>query len=195
MKSIDREAEVVKGFIEVDEIDLIDISKIVRGDREELIKIVLLSTPREANFRGLPTGDRPQYRISDIIGKLVVSRSRGVLGYAEDIVVSSRDFGVRIYRVRGSKGYINWISFLSALKKLGFSKIYEKLYEFRDPYRFNRLDISYAKTIEDMLKELGASKDVYDLLKSSMVFEELPGEYIDISIKSILKVGDIVIAE
>ena len=53
VKSVDRVLEVLKGYITVDEIEAIDIAKVVRLGREETIKIVLLSTPREALFRGV----------------------------------------------------------------------------------------------------------------------------------------------
>lgn len=196
VKVIDREVELIKGYISIEEIELIDIARIRREQSEETIRIVLLSTPREALYRGIQvSSSREDIDISSIMDKLVVSKSRGILGYAKEVVVAPKAVGVRVYRSYGARGFINWISFLTTIKRMGKRELFEKLAQFRDPYRYSRLELSYLNDVKNMIMQNKESRDVINLLDKYVITEEERGDYIDIPLSKVLKVGDIVIVE
>jgi sporulation protein YlmC with PRC-barrel domain len=194
-KVAEKEFVWLKGFVSVSEIQLIDVKRVSVDDTDSIIKMILLKTPREALFRGIPIQSaKPIYRVDQVLNKIVVSMSRGVLGIAKEVVVGAGEIGFRIYRVRSFKKVINWISFVAQVKKLGFRDAYEKLVEFRDPYRFSKLDISVVKNVEEILKDLKEKDKVMAILQEFIEVESGATEFEDIPFNDIVKVGDIVIS-
>jgi len=194
-KVAEKEFVWLKGFVSVSEIQLIDVKRVSVDDIDSIIKMVLLKTPREALFRGIPIQSaKPIYRVDQVLNKIVVSISRGVLGIAREVVVGAGEIGFRIYRVRSFKKVVNWISFIAQVKKLGFRDAYEKLVEFRDPYRFSKLDISVVKNVEEILKDLKEKDKVMAILQEFIEVESGATEFEDIPFNDIVKVGDIVIS-
>jgi len=195
-KVAEKEVKWLKGFVPVSEIQLIDIKRTSVDNIDSLIKVILLKTPREAIFRGLPArGSKPVYRVDQVLNKIVVSMSRGVLGIAKEVVVGAGEIGFRVYRVRSFKKVVNWIAFTAQVKKLGFKEAYERLVEFRDPYRFSKLDVSIAKDVEEVLKDLKEKDKVVVLLQEFVEVEPGAIEFEDISSSDVVKVGDVVISK
>jgi hypothetical protein len=195
-KVAEKEVKWLKGFVPVSEIQLIDIKRISVDNIDSLIKVILLKTPREAIFRGLPArGPKPVYRVDQVLNKIIVSMSRGVLGIAKEVVIGAGEIGFRVYRVRSFKKVVNWIAFTAQVKRLGFKEAYERLVEFRDPYRFSKLDVSIAKDVEEVLKDLKEKDKVVVLLQEFVEVEPGAIEFEDISSSDVVKVGDVVISK
>ncbi|MEM0027799.1 MAG: hypothetical protein QXD38_07750 [Ignisphaera sp.] len=186
----------LKGFVSLDEVQLIDVKRVSVDDFDSVVKIVLLSTPREASFRGLPVQHQKSvYRIEQILNKLVVSVSRGLLGICKEVVVAPKTVGFRVYRVRSRRRVVNWIAFTSNIKRLGYRDVYERLVEFRDPYRFSKLDLSVAREVENILKGFRDWEKIAKVMESFVEEEQEAAEYEDIAYSDIVKVGDIVIVK
>jgi hypothetical protein len=195
-KVAEKEFVWLKGFVSVSEIQLIDVKRVSVDDIDSIIKAVLLKTPREALFRGIPIQSaKPIYRVDQVLNKIVVSMSRGVLGVAKEVVVGAGEIGFRVYRVRSFKKVVNWIAFTAQVKRLGFKEAYERLVEFRDPYRFSKLDVSIAKDVEEVLKDLKEKDKVVVLLQEFVEVEPGAIEFEDISSSDVVKVGDVVISK
>jgi hypothetical protein len=195
-KVAEKEVKWLKGFVPVSEIQLIDIKRTSVDNTDSLIKVILLKTPREAIFRGLPArGPKPVYRVDQVLNKIIVSMSRGVLGIAKEVVIGAGEIGFRVYRVRSFKKVVNWIAFTAQVKRLGFKEAYERLVEFRDPYRFSKLDVSIAKDVEEVLKDLKEKDKVVVLLQEFVEVEPGAIEFEDISSSDVVKVGDVVISK
>jgi hypothetical protein len=195
-KVAEKEVKWLKGFVPVSEIQLIDIKRTSVDNIDSLIKVILLKTPREAIFRGLPArGPKPVYRVDQVLNKIIVSMSRGVLGIAKEVVIGAGEIGFRVYRVRSFKKVVNWIAFTAQVKRLGFKEAYERLVEFRDPYRFSKLDVSIAKDVEEVLKDLKEKDKVVVLLQEFVEVEPGAIEFEDISSSDVVKVGDVVISK
>jgi len=195
-KVAEKEVKWLKGFVPVSEIQLIDIKRTSVDNIDSLIKVILLKTPREAIFRGLSArGPKPVYRVDQVLNKIIVSMSRGVLGIAKEVVVGAGEIGFRVYRVRSFKKVVNWIAFTAQVKRLGFKEAYERLVEFRDPYRFSKLDVSIAKDVEEVLKDLKEKDKVVVLLQEFVEVEPGAIEFEDISSSDVVKVGDVVISK
>lgn len=195
-KVAEKEFVWLKGFVSVSEIQLIDVKRVSVDNTDSIIKAVLLKTPREALFRGIPIQSaKPIYRVDQVLNKIVVSMSRGVLGIAKEVVVGAGEIGFRVYRVRSFKKVVNWIAFTAQVKKLGLRDAYERLVEFRDPYRFSKLDVSIAKDVEEVLKDLKEKDKVVVLLQEFVEVEPGAIEFEDISSSDVVKVGDVVISK
>jgi hypothetical protein len=196
-RTADKRVRLTKALVPIDEVAVVDVKKLQRGLEEKLVKIVVLRTPREARYRGRSVVDRRPGipRPEDIRGKLVVSLSEGILGYAEDIVVGPGVPGLRVSKGQGVMGYINWIAFLNMLKRQGHIGIYERLAEYRDPLTTPRLDISLLPSIENLLAEIKAPKTVRQLLEENVVRQPLRGAFKDIPWDRILKINDILIVK
>ena len=192
----EREVEWLKGLIPASEVTLIDVKRIVVDDYDSLVKIVLLNTPREALFRGLkPQQSKPVYRVDQVLGKLVVSKSEGILGIAREVVIAPGSVGVRVYSVRSMRKVINWIAFTSQLKRQGFREAYERLVECRDPYKYSKLDYSLLPEIEGVLKDVRGRDTVLELINRFIEVEKTGVEYRDVPLGRVLRIGDLVIVE
>ncbi len=188
---------LLKGIFPVDEILWID-SIVLEGKegREEKITVVLLKTPREAMYRGLP-----EQRNVPLVGedyfrdKLVLSLGGGILGYASELVIGSGEVGLRVYKRRGTRGYINWLGFITWLRRKKKTGIAEKLSEFIDPYRNSRLELSKLEEIKALLNKVGATRDILKEVEKYITYERGTAIYTDIPWRSILKLRDAVIIE
>lgn len=190
----EKEVRWVKGFVPVGEVRLIDVKQISVDETETKLKVVLLSAPREAIFRGLPThSTSPTIRAEQVLNKPVVSLSRGILGIAKEIVVGAGMLGFRVYRVRSRRRVVNWIAFTTHVKRLGLREAYEKLVEFRDPYRYSKLDLSVAREVEKMLSDAKEKDRVLGAMQNFIEAEDAGAEYEDVPYSDILKVGEVVI--
>jgi hypothetical protein len=196
-RTAERTVRLVKALVPVGEVAVVDVRRLWRGFEGREERVVVLRTPREARYRGRRVREeRPPVPEPDAIrGRLVVSLSEGIVGYAEEIVIGPGEPGLRVSHGRGVAGYINWIAFLNRLKKLGYTELYERLAEHYDPLASPRLDISQLPSLEKLLKKLEAPERVEQLLREHVVTEPLKGSYTDIPWSNILKVGDIIIAK
>jgi hypothetical protein len=192
----EREVEWLKGFVPVEEVQLIDVKRVSVDEVDEVVKVVLLSTPREALFRGFSVqSSAPVYRVEQVLNKLVVSLSRGVLGVCKEVVVGPGALGFRVYRVRSVKKVVNWIAFTSHIKRLGLREAYEKLVEFRDPYKFSKVDLSLAKDVEDVLSGVRDRDRVLSAMQNFVEVEAAAVEFDDVPYSDVAKVGDVVITK
>jgi hypothetical protein len=193
----EKPVRLTKALVPVKEVAIADSKKLWRGMESREERVIVLRTPREARYRGreirveMPAVPEP----SELRGKLVVSLSDGILGYAEEIVIGPGEPGIRVSHGQGVAGYINWIAFLNTLKKRGLIDLYEKLAEHYDPLASPRLDITMLPSIERLLKSLGAPSHAKQLLHEHVMSEPLRGSYTDIPWSNVLKIGDIVITK
>lgn len=191
----EKEVKWIKGYVSLSEVVLIDSKQLFIDDTRTHIKIVLLSTPREAIFRGLPVNPKSQtYRPQHVLGKLVISASRGILGIAKEIVVSPGMLGFRVYRVRSRKKVVNWIAFTTHVKRMGLKEAYEKLVEFRDPYKYSKVDLSLTNEIEQLLEGTREKEKIMEAMQNFIETEEAGTEYVDIPYSEIVRVGEFVIS-
>jgi len=183
-RTLDRDLSFLKARVPVEEVLWVDCS------RPEL-KVVLLATPREAEFRGWRPRPPPRIpRRGDVEGRPVLSLSGGVLGFAEGVVVGPGEVGVRVRRSAGGRE-VGWLAFISALRRNGKGKLAERLAGEIDPYANPRLTGEAAERAVRLVRELGSSEDVELLMKH--VSE--PRDVVDVPWSSVVRLGDAVIVE
>ncbi len=179
-----REYEMVKGLVDVREVKTIS-DAVVGGKR---VCVVLLSTPREARYRGY---EPPSPRLDSLVearGRLVVSQSRGVLGYFHEIVVGPGQAGLRV--VREERGYVNWIGFTRELRRRGMEKAYAAVVEKFDPLLKPRLPLDLLEELKRLVRGAGGEEAVR-LLESFVVREA--GGYMDIAWSEVVRIGDVIL--
>ncbi len=169
-----RREKVVKGVFPVEEIAWID--KGLDG------YIVLLSTPREARYRGVKEGEKPSFR--NVEDKLALSLSRGFLGVVVGVAIGPGELALR---VSPKPALINWLKFTTELRRRGYRELEEQLSELVDPYKNPKVSVEKISEIEKVLEN--SPKEVNDLLKKCMEW----GEYVHVPWREVLKVGDVVI--
>lgn len=188
---------LTKGKIRVDEIAWIDDG--VLQDPESLEErryvVVLLKTPREARYRGLKEGPhKPVSPVNEEIrGKLVLSKSEGIVGIAGSVVLGPGEVGIRAYRRYGGLGFINWIGFLSYIKKRGWEREYEELAAMWDPFTNPRIPVSELARVREKLSSLG--KRLEREIDSYIIRGDEKAIYRDIPWKSVVSVRDAIIVE
>ena len=186
---------LLKGLLPIDEIRWID-STTLEKEIEEKITIVLLKTPREARYRGV--SEQKEVTLVDreyFQGKLVLSHSKGILGYASELVVGPGKVGLRVIKRKGEKGYVNWLAFLTWLRRRRETKVAAFLSERIDPYRNSRIELSKLNELRVLLREANASRDIVEGLDKHIIYEKGTGIYIDIPWDSILKLRDVIIVK
>ncbi|HDI74626.1 MAG TPA: hypothetical protein ENF55_01580 [Thermoprotei archaeon] len=187
---------LVKGIFLVEEVKWISSATFVKETGEEEKKtVVLLKTPREAKYRGARKQKEPVLSEESIRGKLVVSLSKGVLGYAGELVVGFGRAGLRVYRKLGGRKYVNWLKFITELRRRRFVDLAEKLAEYADPYKESKLPLSKLSEVEEILRNEKVSEEVFQLLQSSVYSEAEEPVYRDVPLDSILKIREVIIVE
>ena len=185
----EREEVLLKGLIPSREVAVIDYKADVQGG----MAVILLSTDREARFRGLEgvTNRGRIPREEDVRGKPVISVERGLLGVAQGYVIGPGGAGIRATTGESGEEYINWLGFLNQVKKID-RRLYNRLADRVNPLKHPRLGVDEVKDIMDIIREAGLE----DLLERYR--EAKPsrgGGYIDIPLSSLRSVGDAVIVE
>ena len=189
-KVVEKPFRLVKGRITLQEVEFIDVKRL----SGELVKIVLLKSPREARFRGamvqhgIPVVEEEKFK-----GKLVISLERGIIGYASRLVVGGDEPGIRVLKGKGVAGYVNWIKFISTLRKKGYVELAEKLSEVVDPYKESRIPLERLRKVKTFLEEAG--EEVNKLLEECISREEVQIPFEDIAWKDILKMREVILVE
>jgi len=186
-KVAEREEVLLKGLIPSREVAIIDYRRDVMGG----IAVILLSTDREARFRGLEGVSRANRvpREEDVRGKLVISIERGILGVAYGYVIGPGGAGIRAVAGGSSEEYINWLGFLNQVKRVD-KKLYNRLADEVNPLKHPRVGIEEIEGLMDMIRGAGLE----ELL--SRYRETKPsrhGGYIDIPLSSLRSVGDAIV--
>jgi len=178
-KLVKRELQHEKGIVPVEQIACIAEG----GD----VRVVVLSTPREAKYRGIEER-KPEYAdLTGIKGKIVISLSGEVLGEAVGIVVGEGKPGIRIRRLSAKKT-INWLRFLRDLKreKRGAAlRLEAKL----DPYKNPKIPLEKTDDIINLLKEEGIDPSSLN----SYVEEPEGHSCVDIPWDDVKKIGDVIL--
>lgn len=172
----ERTEDVIKGVISVDEIVWID--------RWLNDYVILLSTPREARYRGIREVKHPLY--TDVKGKLALSLSQGVLGIVVGIAIGPGEVALRI---SPSPSMVNWLRFISEIRKRGYRELEEKLSDLIDPYKNPKISMDKLSLVNRIIEK--APEEINTILNSCIEW----GNYIHIPWKNILRVGDIVIVK
>uniref|UniRef100_A0A7C3WU18 Uncharacterized protein n=1 Tax=Thermofilum pendens TaxID=2269 RepID=A0A7C3WU18_THEPE len=161
-REAEREYKLLKGEVRLEEVVLIDAQEVdnpATGSRER-VKVVVLSTPREAEFRGLKPQRLPVPPLEELLrGKLCVSLSSGVLGYVDKVVVGPGLPGLRVCRRRGEK-VARWAAFMSHIRSLGEEELYRRLSGFRHPLKHNILKGGEVDEARALLVSVGAPERV-----------------------------------
>ena len=197
-----REAEksvrLVKGEVSIEDIRGIYSASLQPPSKstEENVVIILLKTPREATYRGVKEEEVPKSPVgSDVLGKLVLSLSKGIMGYVGDLVIGPGEVGIRAYKKRGVEGYVNWLAFVSSIRKLGYESLYHRLVEYRNPYRESRLPLKELEKLKEFLRSEEAPCEVLNLLEEHVVLKRVGGVFVDIPWSAVKKLGDVIIVE
>ncbi|HIE24037.1 MAG TPA: hypothetical protein EYP68_07395 [Candidatus Korarchaeota archaeon] len=180
-KLVRRDLPHEKGVVPIEQ-----ITCIAEGDG---VKIIVLSVPREANYRGI--GERkPEYAdLTGIKGKIVISLSGEVLGEASDVVVSAEGPGIRVKRLSAKKT-INWLRLLRDLRREQRNAAL-KLETKLDPYKNPRIPVEEADEVAELLKGEGIDPNLLE-----KYLEEPEGHfYLDVAWEKIKKIGDVVLVE
>ena len=191
-----KELVLTKSKIPVGEVRWIDSKHVDVPGLSGEVRVVLLRTPREANYRGSAGMERPPSpQPEELEGKLLLSLSRGILGVIGEVTVGFGAPGLRAFLKRSRDREVLWISYLRALRRLGLTSLVDRLYEYADPYKFPRLPGEKLREVREILREANAPEEAYRLLDEHIKI--LGGErvYIDIPWPSVIKVGDAVICE
>ncbi|RLG42796.1 MAG: hypothetical protein DRO05_00015 [Thermoproteota archaeon] len=178
-KKVEKELQHEKGVVPVEQ-----IACIAEGDD---IKVVVLSTPREAKYRGI-TERNPEYAdLARIEGKMVVSMSGEVLGEAIGVVISAGRPGIRVKRL-AAKRTINWLRFLRDLRKERRNAAL-RLEAKLDPYKNPKVPIDELEKLVLLLKEEGVDPSLLD----NYTEEPEKRYYVDVPWDDVQKVGDVVL--
>ncbi len=170
-----------KGIVPIEQ-----IACIAEGDG---VRIVVLSTPREANYRGIKER-KPEYAdLTGIKGKIVISLSGEVLGEATDVVISVGRPGIRVKRLSAKKT-INWLRLLRDLKRERRNKAL-KLESKLDPYKNPKIPVEEAGEVAELLRE----EEIDPNLLERYIEEPEGRSYVDVSWEKIKKIGDVVLVE
>ncbi len=163
-----------------------EIMAITQGDDK---LIILLSKPRELEYRGLPSDYGVPTRLpkpSEIRGLPVVSLGKGYLGRVESIVVGPGTPGIRVSRL--SSRVVQWLSFITALKRQGSVEEAEKLSNTIDPLKHPRVPFNEAVRA---LEEAGLT----GLSSILSRFTTRSGDSVDLPFSMVKRITDIVIVE
>jgi len=176
----EREVEHAKGRVPIGE-----ISAIAEGPEGP---VVLLSSPREASYRGVSPAEPTPADLERAPGKLVIAVDGKVLGRVEEVVVGPREPGLRV-RAKGASE-VAWLRFIRDLKSRDRG-LASKLEARMDPYKNPRIPEDRMEYLRGILREEGASEEVVELMDSYL--EEKPGATVDIPWSAVLKVGDVIL--
>ena len=161
-REAEREYKLLKGEVRLEEVVLIDEQEVdnpATGSREK-VKVLVLSTPRETEFRGLKQLRQPVPPLEELLrGKLCISLSSGVLGYVDRVVVGPGLLGLRVCRRRGER-VVRWAAFMSQLRFMGEEGLYRRLSEFRHPLKHSVLRGSEVEEARSLLESARASERV-----------------------------------
>ncbi len=181
-----RSISMLKALVPSSEVLVADYRRIAGED----VKAILLSTPREALFRGLEA--RPiRGRLPEpgrIKGRLVISRSMGVLGYVHGYVIGPGGAGIRA----GSRtsGYVEWLRFLDAVKRID-QDLYKRLVEEIEPLRNPRVGLDEVERVRGLIEEAGLG----ELLERHIVYKRGERDTHNIPLAKVISFGDAVIVE
>lgn len=191
---IDSKLELVKSYVSLDDVAIIDYCFKPGLETDLRVAIVVLNKPREAKYRGLePPLNQPSLELlSKARGRVAVSVSEGILGFVDEIVFKPGDYGLRLDSNIRRRGFIKWSGFLTILETQGYADLSKYLKGAVSP--LDTLDLKYYGLITSILSKQNADDKVVKALNDTVVFEEeYVEEYIDISWSRILKIGDIVL--
>ncbi len=176
-----KEMEHEKGLIPVEE-----ISAIAEGPGGP---IVLLSTPREASYRGVRVGEPTSADLGKAVGKVAVTLDGRVLGTVSEVVVGP---GLPGLRVRASMGEVAWLRYLKDLRSRD-PELAAKLEARVDPYRNPRVPAERLDELLKALREEGAVEE--ELRKLKEYVEEVEAASVDVPWPRVERVGDVVLVE
>ncbi len=185
---VDREVSLLKARVPVEEILWFDSRNVAPFGE---LKVLLLATPREAEFRGWrPRPPAKWPKREEVRGKMVLSVSNGIVGVVEGVVVGIGGIGLRVARSGGDRE-VKWLAFTTALRRRGQDGLAERLAGEIDPYSNPRLKGADAERAARLVEELG-SEEALELLAKHTVESK---DVVDIPWSSVLRVGDAVITE
>ncbi len=190
------EVKVLKAKVPVSEVKWVDsISVDFEGVRREL-RIILLDTPREIWYRGMEPTIRPENPLPDMVReKVVLSRGRGILGIAGELVVGFGQPGIRVYLKKGSSRVIRWLPFITWLRRRGYREIVEELTKLADPYKEPKLPADRFDEVMEVLNGLDAPDEVIRELSENIVEVEGEDLYEDVPWPEVKKVGDFIVTK
>ncbi len=188
------EVKVLKAKVPVSEVKWVDdLTVEYEGVRREL-RVILLDTPREVWYRGMEPLMRPENPLPDMVRqKVVLSRERGILGIAGELVIGFGHPGVRVYSRKGSSKVIRWLPFITWLRRKGYRELVEELTRLADPYKEPKLSAERYEEVKEVLKKMEAPQEVLDELSDKVVKVEGEDLYEDVPWSEVKKVGDFII--
>jgi len=87
-----------KGIVSLNEIKTIRTSVIGKEKGTRIIKVILLTEPKEAAFRKIPIQEKVPYQTTEAIkDKLVLDSEGNALGFVDSVVLFQGMLGIRVY--------------------------------------------------------------------------------------------------
>jgi len=196
------EKKYTKGKVSIKEVKGVWIGKapLPDGQKTVKIKIILLNTPREAKYRGMPDGARPTYRpLEALKEKMVIGPHGRLLGYVKNFVIGAGIVGLRLSLPSVSKKGVNVRAFANDLKEYPeYSQYADKLLSWlkenhsihsEDHVEYTALNyLSEWMTREGFPKEI--VKSIYNYVEEIAVF---PGVDTIVTWDKIEKIGDVIL--
>lgn len=175
------ECDDVKGEVPVSEVALVD-SKLLASPSgpKARVAVVVLKTPREVAYRGIKAASQPPRVVEprELEDKLVVSLSKGILGYCQGLVIGAGEVGIRVVVEPPQVSWLKLLEDLRARNPKAASALALKVDSLKRP----RIPLSEAKAL---LK--GVEVDLARYLEG--------GKHLDLPWSSIVKVGDVIVVE
>ena len=188
------DVKVLKAKVPVSEVKWVDDLTVEYEGVRRGLKVILLDVPREAWYRGIEPLMQPENPLPSMVRhKVVLSRERGILGIAGELVIGFGHPGVRVYSRRGSSKVIRWLPFITWLRRRGYSELVSELSKLADPYKEPKLSAERYEEVRDILKRMDAPQELLDELSENVVKVEGEDLYEDIPWSEVRKVGDFII--
>lgn len=188
--------EMVKGFLDLNDVAVIDVCYKPELGYDNRVAVVILNKPREARYRGFdtPLNNPIPEQLPKIKGKLVVSLDKGILGFADEVVFTPGDYGLRVDSKFYRSGYIQYGNIITVLESRGLVEVANALKSKIMPR--STVDLRYYGLIHDTLTRFNLGEEYLNLLIENTRFEEeYTDEHVDISWNNILKIGDVVLTK
>ena len=184
----DSRVKVLKGLIPSSEVAVVGR----RSIGGQVLSVILLKTPREARYRGLPgepiKGGFPGE--DEIRGRPVISPSRGLLGVVHGYVIGPGGPGIRVGLGVEEVGYVNWLGFLNSVRQVN-RRLYEELADRVNPYKNPRIPVSM---VGGLMELISGDERVSSLLeKFTVLRQSRQQDSIDIPWGDVVSIGDAVI--
>jgi len=178
-----------KGTVDLNKVENIRITVIGKEKGTTAIKVILLSEPKEAEFRNIPIQDKVPYRSTEAIkDKLVIDSEGNALGYVDSVVLFKGIPGIRAY-VQATGGQVNLSLLTRYLDQSGQSDVADQVRK----HLMNPESHRYLLDIEELEGFMRQFRVTFRLPEKVMMTQDSREFVADIPWDAIHKIGDVVL--